>query len=66
MPQDQVDFRTLLEDLRGGGFNTSLVLPGVTFTGQKVVSFDDDLVFTVNNNGVVRATRISELLSVDF
>lgn len=56
----------LLRDLRGGGFNTSIVLPGVTFNNQKVVSFENGVVFTVQANGVVRATEINEINSVDF
>jgi hypothetical protein len=63
---------TLLQNLRGGGFNTSLTLPGgIEFTGQKVVAFDTttgvgNTVFTVNNAGVARATNIGSINSVDF
>lgn len=56
----------LLRDLRGGGFNTSLTLRGVNITGQKVVAFENGVVFTVNGAGLARATRISQIDSVDF
>lgn len=62
----QTNIRRLLEDLRGSGFNVSLILDGVVIEGQKVVSFDNDLVFTVNANGLVRATRIDRIDSVNF
>lgn len=58
--------RRLLEDLRGGGFNASLILNGVVIEGQKVVSFENDLVFTVNAAGLVRSTRIDRIDSVNF
>jgi len=56
----------LLRDLRGGGFNTSLTLRGINIVGQKVVAFENGVVFTVNNAGLARATRISQIDSVDF
>lgn len=58
--------RTVLQDLRGGGFNTSLTISGVNIVGQKVVAFEDVVVFTVNNAGVARATVIADIQSVDF
>lgn len=58
--------RRLLEDLRGGGFNTSITIDGVNITGQKVVAFENGVVYTVNSNGVARATVISEIDSIDF
>lgn len=58
--------RRLLEDLRGGGFNTSLTVDGLNIVGQKVVAFENGVVFTVNSSGVARATVISEIDSVDF
>lgn len=65
MPEQQV-IRRLLEDLRGGGFNTSLLIDGVEITGQKVVAFENNVVFTVNGAGLARATRIDQIDSVDF
>lgn len=62
----QTNVRRLLEDLRGNGFNVSLILNGVVLEGQKVVSFENDLVFTVNSAGVVRATRLDRIDSVNF
>lgn len=56
----------LLQDLRGGGFNTSLLLDGLQIKEQKVVAFSNGVVFTVDNNGVARATVIAEIDSVDF
>lgn len=64
MPESTI--RRLLEDLRGGGFNTSLVINGIQFSGQKVVSFENNTVFTVDSNGVARATPIVRIDSVDF
>lgn len=66
MPQDQGTLRRLLEDLRGGGFNASIVVQGVVFNGQKVVAFENNTVFTVDAAGVARATPIGNILSVDF
>lgn len=56
----------LLQDLRGGGFNTSLLLDGLQIKDQKVVAFSNGVVFTVNSDGVARATVIAEIDSVDF
>lgn len=56
----------LLQDLRGGGFNTSLLLDGLQIKDQKVVAFANGVVFTVDQNGLARATVIAELDSVDF
>ncbi|MEW8979874.1 MAG: hypothetical protein AB2385_15900 [Symbiobacterium sp.] len=58
--------RQLLEDLRGGGFNTSLIVDGVVIENQKVVAFENGIVYTVNANGVARATRIDQIDSVNF
>lgn len=58
--------RNLLEDLRGGRFNTSLVVNGVVLRRQKVVAFENDVVYTVNRNGLARATRIDRIDSVNF
>lgn len=58
--------RQLLEDLRGGGFNTSLIVDGVVIENQKVVAFENGVVYTVNTNGVARATRIDQIDSVNF
>lgn len=58
--------RRLLEDLRGSGFTVSLTLDGIQFTGQKVVAFENGLVYTVDGAGVVRATVINQIDSVDF
>ncbi len=58
--------RQLLEDLRGGGFNTSLVVDGVVITGQKVVAFENGVVYTVNEAGVARATLVNQIDSVNF
>lgn len=66
MPQENTTIRTLLEDLRGGGFNTSITLNGVNLVGQKVIAFENGVVFTVNNAGVARATVIGRIDSVDF
>ena len=64
--QNQTVIRRVLEDLRGGGFNASITVSGFTFTGQKVVAFENNTVFTVNAAGVARATPITGILSVDF
>lgn len=56
----------LLQDLRGGGFNTSLLLDGFQINAQKVVSFANGVVYTVDAAGVARATVIAEIDSVDF
>lgn len=58
--------RRLLEDLRGSGFNTSLTVDGFNITNQKVVAFEDGVVYTVSSNGVARATIIDEIDSVNF
>jgi len=58
--------RQLLEDLRGGGYNTSLIVDGVVIENQKVVAFENGIVYTVNANGVARATRIDQIDSVNF
>jgi len=65
MPENTT-IRRLLEDLRGSGFNVSLTLDGIQFGGQKVVSFENGLVFTVDGAGVARATVINQIDSVDF
>ncbi|MBP2019660.1 hypothetical protein J2Z79_003102 [Symbiobacterium terraclitae] len=65
MPQSST-IRQLLEDLRGGGFNTSLIVDGVVIENQKVVAFENGIVYTVNANGVARATRIDQIDSVNF
>jgi hypothetical protein len=57
---------TLLRDLRGGGFNTSLLIRGVQLVGQKVVAFEGNVVFTVDAAGLARATSIGRIDSVDF
>jgi hypothetical protein len=57
---------TLLQNLIGGGFNASITINGVEFTGQKVVAFENGVVYTVNNAGVARATVIANIDSVDF
>jgi hypothetical protein len=62
----QATIRALLEDLRGPNFGVSITIDGTEFTGQKVVAFENDLVFTVNAAGLVRATRIDRIASVDF
>lgn len=64
--QQTGNIRTLLEELRGSGFNVSLVLQGVVIEGQKVVAFENGLVFTVNAAGLTRATRIDQITSVNF
>jgi hypothetical protein len=67
MPQaENPIIRRLLEDLRGGGFNTSITLNNIEFAGQKVVAFENGVVFTVDRNGVGRATPIGNIQSVDF
>ncbi len=65
MPQT-TDIRGLLLELRGGGFNTSITVPGFQFVGQKVVAVQNNIVFTVDAAGVVRATLINQITSVDF
>lgn len=64
--QNASTIRRLLEDLRGSGFTTSLVLQGVVIEGQKVVAFENGVVYTVNAAGVARATRIDMIDSVNF
>lgn len=59
--------RELLRDLRGGGFNTSILTNGgVEFEDLKVISFEDGVVFTVDEEGLARAFRIDRIDSVDF
>jgi len=58
--------RQLLLDLRGGGFNTSITLSGVTIFGQKVINLEGGVVYTVNAAGLARATVIAQIESVDF
>lgn len=65
MPENTI-VRRLLEDLRGGGFNTSITVDGFQFNAQKVVSFENSTVFTVDAAGVARATVIGQIQSVDF
>ena len=65
MPENQI-IRRLLEDLRGGGFNTSLTVNNFTFTRQKVVAFENGVVYTVSEDGTARATLIADVQSVDF
>jgi hypothetical protein len=60
------EFRRLLLELRGSGFTVSITTRGANFNNQKVVAFEDGVVFTVNNNGVVRATCIDRIDSIDF
>lgn len=60
-------FRDLLADLRGGGFNTSILTNGgVEFEDLKVISFENGVVFTVDEEGLARAFRIDRIDSVDF
>lgn len=56
----------LLQQLRGGGFNADIVLNGVIFNGQKVVAFENNVVFTVDDNGRVHATPVANILSASF
>lgn len=56
----------LLRDLVGTGFNVSLIVDGVVIENQKVVTVDSNFVFTVNAAGLVRATLISQIDSVNF
>ncbi|HLN63778.1 MAG TPA: hypothetical protein VK464_19835 [Symbiobacteriaceae bacterium] len=65
MPENQI-IRRLLEDLRGGGFNASLTVNNFMFNRQKVVSFENGVVYTVGEDGVARATVIAQIQSVDF
>jgi hypothetical protein len=58
--------RQLLQSLIGSGFTVSLVVNGVVIENQKVVTVDSNLVFTVNNAGVVRATLLNNITSVNF
>lgn len=60
------EFRRILAELRGSGFNVSVLTRGAEFCHQKVVSFEDNVVFTVNHEGCVRATCIERIDSVDF
>lgn len=60
------EFRRLLQDLRGGGFNTSITIRGAEFVDLKVVSFEDDVVFTVNDAGLARAFCIDRIDAIDF
>ncbi|BAD39991.1 hypothetical protein STH1006 [Symbiobacterium thermophilum IAM 14863] len=41
-------------------------MDGVVIRRQKVVAFDNDVVYTVDRNGLARATRIDQIDSVDF
>lgn len=66
MPQDNTVIRRLLEDLRGGGFNTSITVDSFQFNGQKVISFEGGVVFSVDAAGLARATVINQIRSVDF
>jgi len=66
MTSDNAVIRALLQDLRGGGFNTSLVLDGVSLIGQKVIAFENGVVYSVDANGLARATVIAQIQSVDF
>lgn len=65
MPESAV-IRRLLEDLRGGGFNTSLTVDGFQFNNQKIIAFENGVVYSVDANGLARATLISQIQSVDF
>jgi hypothetical protein len=60
------EFRRILAELRGSGFNVSILTRGAHFAHQKVVSFEDNVIFTVNPEGCVRATCIDRIDSVDF
>jgi hypothetical protein len=60
------EFRRLLAELRGSGFTVSIVTRGAEFCHQKVVGFERDVVFTANREGVVRATCVARIDSVDF
>jgi hypothetical protein len=60
------EFRRILRELRGTGFTVSITTRGANFNNQKVVSFEDNVVFTVNHNGLVRATCIDRIDSIDF
>lgn len=64
MPEATI--RRLLEDLRGGGFNASITVNGFQFNMQKVVCFENNVVFTVDAAGMVRATPLANIQSVDF
>lgn len=64
--QANVVIRRLLEDLRGGGFNTSITVDGFQFNGQKVIAFESGVVYTVDAAGVARATQLNAIQSVDF
>lgn len=61
-----MNIRALLESLRGNPFGVSLIIDGVEILGQKVVGFDGNLVLTVNQAGVARATLITAIDSVNF
>lgn len=63
---DAATIGNLLRDLRGNPFTTSITVPGIQFVGQKVVSFEGNVVFTVDTAGLVRATQIPSIVSVDF
>lgn len=60
------EFRRLLRDLRGGGFNTSITIRGAEFEDLKVISFEDDVVFTVDEAGLARAFCIERIDAIDF
>lgn len=53
-------------DLRGAGFAASLTVGGITVPEQKIVAIEHGVLFTVNPQGVVRATRIDRIDSVGF
>ena len=56
----------LLRSLVGTGFTVSLIVDGVVIENQKVVAVQSNIVFTVNAAGVVRATLINQIDSVNF
>ncbi|HWI51792.1 MAG TPA: hypothetical protein VNT01_06590 [Symbiobacteriaceae bacterium] len=58
--------RRLLEDLRGGGFNASITVNNFQFNGQKIIGFENGVVFSTDAAGIARATIIADIQSVDF
>lgn len=62
----RTNIANLLRNLVGTGFNVSLIVDGVVIENQKVVTVEPSLVFTVNAAGLVRATLISQIDSVNF
>lgn len=64
MPDSSI--RDVLQTLRGNPFTTSLVVDGVVINNQKVVAVTNTLVYTVDAAGVVRATLLNQIDSVDF